>query len=501
MLELHTPVQAAQWLRENVSGVLSTDSRRIGPGDGFIAWPGAATDGRLHVGGALSNGATACLVESEGVEGFALPDGPLARFQGLKQATGLIAAEYYGHPSRALDVVAVTGTNGKTSISWWLSWALSSLKGQAPVPCGVVGTLGIGRPPAVVSSGLTTPDPLLLQQHLRRFVDDGLRACVMEASSIGIEEHRLAAVMMRVAVFSNFTQDHLDYHGSMQAYWAAKRKLFAWPGLQAAVINLDDPKGAELASELACSTVACWTYSTNGPARLMARAIDHDLGGLSFDVVEGAETHQVYTRHIGAFNVANLLAVIGSLRALGIPLAVAAEACGQLPAVPGRMECIAQDGMPLAVVDYAHTPDALNKALAALRPLTKRREGHLWCVFGCGGDRDPDKRPLMGAAATAGADRVVVTSDNPRSENPELILRQILAGVGSGETVIVEPDRRQAIETALRTADSRDVVLIAGKGHEEYQEAAGVRRPFSDRDHAAAALQARRSANALKELV
>lgn len=492
MLELRTPDDAAQWLHGRVTGTLHTDSRKVGAGDGFIAWPGAATDGRLHVPSALAQGAAACLVEQAGVEAFGFASEATATYGQLKAATGPIAAAYYEAPSQQLDVVAVTGTNGKTSTAWWLACALSNLEQPKAVPCGLVGTLGIGQPPAVEFNGLTTPDPVLLQRHLRRFVDQGLKACAIEASSVGIVERRLDGTQIRVAVFTNFSQDHLDYHGTMDAYWAAKRELFRWPGLGAAVVNLDDARGAALAAELADQALDLWTVSCVEPARLRASDINYDdARGLRFTVAEGDEQHPLQTQLVGQFNVSNLLGVIGAMRALGVPLAEAVKACGSLLPVPGRMERIALAGQPLVAVDYAHTPDALDKTLQALRPMAAQRGGALWCVFGCGGERDATKRPLMAAVAEKNADRVVVTSDNPRGEKPEAIISQVLLGLSHDECVEVQVDRALAIAGAVRKAAPADVILIAGKGHEDYQEVAGAKHPFSDVAHARAALRAR----------
>jgi UDP-N-acetylmuramoyl-L-alanyl-D-glutamate--2,6-diaminopimelate ligase len=491
MHQLHSPQEAASWLRGRVAGTLHSDSRRMAPGDGFIAWPGAATDGRAHVPAALAQGAAACLVEREGAEAFGFSAPAIAAYAGLKAATGPIAAAWFGAPSQALDVLAVTGTNGKTSTAWWLALALSNLEQPAPVPCGLVGTLGIGRPPHVEYNGLTTPDPVLLQGWFRRFVDEGVRACAIEASSVGIVERRLDGTQIRVAVFTNFTQDHLDYHGTMQAYWAAKAELFRWPGLQAAVVNVDDAHGAALAQSLQGGGLDLWTCACQGAARLQALDIGYEGTGLSFTVAEGAEQHRLATGLIGEYNVANLLGVLAAMRALGVPLGAAVRACGQLLPVPGRMERLGGTGQPLVAVDYAHTPDALDKALLALRPLAAQRGGQLWCVFGCGGDRDAFKRPLMGAVAEARADRVVVTSDNPRSELPEAIIGQILHGLSRPDAVLVQADRARAIADTVSAAASGDVVLLAGKGHEDTQEVAGVRHPFDDRQHARAALDAR----------
>lgn len=505
MQTLHTPLEAAQWLRQRVTGALSADSRQLANGDGFIAWPGAAVDARQFVGKALAQGAAACLVEREGVEVFGLQDDRVAHYAGLKAHTGLIAAEFFDQPSHELAVVAITGTNGKTSSAWWLAQALSALPGERAMPCGMVGTLGVGCPPpagasytaqaltAIQSTGLTTPDPVLLQKTLRQFLQQGLRACAMEASSIGIEEQRLAGTQVRVAVLTNFTQDHLDYHGTMEAYWQAKRRLFAWPGLKAAVINIDDPMGAELAQSLHVSELDVWTVSAHQGARLQARNIRYESQGVYFEVVEGNECAALQTRLMGVYNVSNLLGVVATMRSLGVALPVAAAVCEGLHPVPGRMECLGEAGQPLVVVDYAHTPDALAHALDALRPFAQRRGGKLWCVFGCGGDRDASKRPLMGAIASQKADQVAVTSDNPRSEKPEAIAAQILLGVTQRETVHVQLDRAQAIAQVVAAAATSDVILLAGKGHEETQEMAGVKTPFSDRVQAEKALVERRA--------
>ncbi len=486
--QLHTPEQAADWLRARVTGKLSADSRAIAHGDGFIAWPGASTDGRRYVDDVLAAGAKACIVESLEIEKFGFSDARIAAYRGLKAATAPLAASYFNAPSTQLQVVAVTGTNGKTSTAWWLAQALGRLGRK----CGVVGTLGVGAPDALVPNGLTTPDPVLLQQQLRCFVDQGFVACALEASSIGIAEQRLDATQIGVAVFTNFTQDHLDYHGSMQAYWAAKEALFAWPGLQAAVINVDDAKGAVLATAFRASLLDIWTVSVQGPARLQAQAIRQGMQTLAFEVVEGAERYPVVMSTVGLYNVSNLLGVVAAMRALGMSLQDAAAAASDLPSVPGRLETLAMDGEPLVAIDYAHTPDALEKVLRALRSVAHGRGGRLWCVFGCGGDRDTVKRPLMAAAAQKNADQLVVTSDNPRNENPELIISQVLEGLTRGDSVHVQADRALAIAQTLAVAHPCDVVLLAGKGHEVYQDVGGVKHPFSDLRHAQAALETRR---------
>ncbi len=505
-LQLVNPAQAVDWLRARVrplgADLLRTDSRQVRAGDGFIAWPGAATDGRRYVGAALAAGAAACLVEQDGAAAFGLDaaDDRIATLAGLKAATGPIAAAWFGQPAQALQVIAVTGTNGKSSTAWWTAQALTAL-GQR---CGVVGTLGIGEPPLGASSGsieftgLTTPDPVTLQAAFRRMADDGFAACAIEASSIGLAEQRLAGTPVTVAQFTNFSRDHLDYHGDMASYWAAKRVLFGWSELQAAVINIDDAQGAALAKERGDAGIDLWTTSVlpnSGPARLQATGLGYVDGGLAFTLVEGDSHAPVRSRLIGDYNASNLLAVLGALRALGVPLAQAAVLVPQLTPVPGRMDRVSTgDGQPELVVDYAHTPDALDKALNALRPLAAARGGRLWCVFGCGGNRDATKRPLMGAIAQRLADVVVLTSDNPRDEPPALILDQIRAGMVAADKVLIIEDRRAAIHHAVLQVAANDVLLIAGKGHEDYQEVAGIKRPFLDRAVALLALAQRGAA-------
>ncbi len=493
---LDTVPAALAWLQQHGVRALSADSRSVRPGDAFIAWPGHASDARQYVHQALAAGASACLVEAEGAEAFDFGASPfVAAVSGLKAATGPLASAFMGEPSQRLRMLAVTGTNGKTSTAWWMAQALSALGRR----CGVIGTLGVGEPPsaalpdaAIETTGLTTPDPILLQAALRGFVDAGFEACAIEASSIGIVEHRLAGTHIAVALFTNFTQDHLDFHGSMDAYWQAKAALFDRPELQAAVINLDDPHGAALAYSLRGRPLAVWAYSARREAKLRAVNVRYEGGGLCFEVRESGSTEDVRTPLIGDYNVSNVLAVIGGLRALGVSLADAARACSALTPVPGRMQRVAHGGTgPEVVVDYAHTPDALEKALLALQPLAVQRGGVLWCVFGCGGNRDAAKRPLMGALAQRHAARVVVTSDNPRHEAPAAIIEQIVAGMPVRHNVAVLEDRRVALAHAVGQADVRDVVLVAGKGHEDYQEIAGVKRPFSDVAQAQVALRHR----------
>lgn len=521
MQHLASSMAAAAWLKARGARSLCTDHRRVRPGDAFLAWPGRRHDARLHTDAALAAGAAACLVEAEGLAPSASRDesaaSRVASLNDLKRQAGDVADAFFGHPSRALKVVAVTGTNGKTSSTWWVAQALGALGTR----CGVVGTLGVGEPQrSFESTGLTTPDAVALQASFRRFVDEGLHACAIEASSIGIVEHRLAGASVEVAAFTNLTQDHLDYHGTMAAYGSAKRALFDMPGLKAAVLNVDDAHGRAWAAELAHrGELALWTVSAvgadTGPGeagaapspRLWARQVQHTADGMTLalcerDAVSGAERHETLrTPLIGGFNVENLVVVAACLRALGHPLAQVAQALGGLTPVPGRLERVPSAGpapQPAVVVDYAHTPDALDKALQALAPLASARGGKLWCVFGCGGDRDASKRPLMGRVAVEGASHVVVTSDNPRSEPPGDILAQVMAGAQqatrSGDathSLVALEDRREAIVHAVRAAQPTDVVLIAGKGHEQTQEIAGEKQPFSDVEEALAALARR----------
>lgn len=496
LMHLKSPEAAARWLLEwTPSGQLRTDSRAVGTGDAFIAWPGYAKDARQFVAGALAAGAATALVEHAGAAEYGFTDARIASLPDLKANCGRIASAFYGEPSQRLSVLAVTGTNGKTSSAWWIAQALTLLGSR----CGVIGTLGVGQPPvpgattnaSIEATGLTTPDPVRLQEAFKRMADDGFGACAIEASSIGIEEHRLTGTSIQVALFTNFTQDHLDYHGGMDAYWVAKRKLFDWDGLKAAVLNVDDPKGAELAAELtAAGRLDVWTYGLNrDDARLGATDLRHDAHGLAFTLREGAATVQVRTGLIGDYNVSNLLGVIAGLRALGHGLEDIARVAALVTPVPGRMQRVGNGReLPQLVVDYAHTPDALEKALGALQPLAAARGGELRVVFGCGGDRDPGKRPLMGAIAAKLAAHVVLTSDNPRTEAPLKILADIEAGLPTGAAREVIADRAEAIARAVDQAGARDVVLVAGKGHEDYQEIHGERRAFSDVQAARAAL-------------
>jgi UDP-N-acetylmuramoyl-L-alanyl-D-glutamate--2,6-diaminopimelate ligase len=460
---------------------LCADSRRVRPGDVFLALPGHRVDGRKFIADAISRGAVAVLHEPGAEVAAAVP---AIAVPGLAARAGEIAHLVFGRPSERLWMAGVTGTNGKTSVSQWIAQALERMECR----CAVIGTLGNGFPGRLAESPNTTPDAVSLHGLLADFVEDGAVACAMEVSSIGLGEHRVAGVSFDVAVFTNLTRDHLEYHGTMEAYAAAKARLFSWPGLGTAVLNLDDPFGRQLADSLA-GRLPIIGYTLDGrpggERNLTAANLSMSGAGLGF-TLDGVRFEVPV---VGRFNAANLLAVIGALLAGDESLEDIAAVLRHLEPPPGRMQAVGGNGQPLVVVDYAHTPDALEKALTALRETAATRGGRLVCVFGCGGDRDPGKRPMMGAMAERLADRVLLTSDNPRGEDPE----EIIAGIAAGMThePAVQSDRAAAIRAAIIDADARDVILLAGKGHEPYQEIAGVRHPFADLDHARRALENR----------
>ena len=464
---------------------VADDSRQVRLGDLFLAFPGDFADGRKYIPDAILRGAGAVVWQSG--DGFvwnsewAVPNLPAAN---LRHLAGPLAHAIFGHPSERMSLIAVTGTNGKTSISQWLARV-------HPRRCAIIGTLGAGFAGQMTETGFTTPEAATLARYLADFIVAGAHACALEASSIGIEEDRLDGTRVDVAVFTNLTRDHLDYHGSMRDYAAAKEKLFAWPCLRLAVINLDDAFGCELMQRTTANRVVGYTQNGMFADRLgivRAEAVEEAVSGLRFMLDTPVGRAQVETRLVGRFNVSNLLATAAVLLDAGLTPAEVARHFSELPAPPGRLEAVGGEGEPLVVVDYAHTPDALENALTALRGMATARAGQLITVFGCGGDRDSGKRPLMGAVAGHLADRVVLTSDNPRSENPAAILAEIGAAVPSAEVI---EDRAEAIRRTIRGAGVNDVVLLAGKGHEPYQEIAGVRRPFSDIDEARGALAAR----------
>ena len=527
---------------------LTCDSRTVKAGDVFVAYPGHPDshglrhDGRDHIPAALASGAAAVLWERDGFAWNAAWRVPNAPVDGLKPLVGAIAGEVYGSPSEQLFMVGVTGTNGKTSVSQWVAQALSASgksvgksvgesagksagePGAQPSggkflgkPCGVIGTLGaalLGSTPGAaegsarpverfVNAPNTTPDAIVLQRSLMQMRAAGAAACAIEVSSIGLDQSRTAGIAFDCAVFTNFTRDHLDYHGSMAAYEAAKSKLFFTEGLKHAVINLDDPMGIRLMARVAdrvdriaycIAGVSPVTEFVEDEGRLTASELRFDQRGVRFVVSSDWGQTEVAAPVWGAFNVSNLLAVLGVLIAAGVPFEAAARALERIEAVPGRMNALGGTNAPLVVIDYAHTPDALEQALACLRALSTSRGGALRVVFGCGGDRDAGKRPLMGAVAERLADAVMLTSDNPRSEVPDAIIAAIARGMHKPHLAVV--DRAQAIMRAVQGAGSRDVILIAGKGHERTQEVAGRKLPFSDHDVVSRALDNRAGAHA-----
>ena len=469
---------------------LSSDSRRCAPGAAFFAYPGESSDGRNYIGDAISRGAAAVLWEEGSFSWPAQWSVPNAAVAQLKERAGFLAHEFYGRPSERLWVCGVTGTNGKTSCSQWVAAAL----GEAGAKAGVIGTLGSGFPGALSAAANTTPDALEVHRLLRDFLQAGARGVAMEVSSHGLSQGRVNGVAFDCALLTNLSHDHLDYHGSMESYARAKGLLFDTPGLSAAVLNLDDVFGVQLARRLTARGVRTIGYSLSAsaipPGSVTERIAAEPLQGEVLAVTSSWGEASVPFRQLGRFNAANALGVLGCLVAYGLDFRDAAGRLANLPPVPGRMERIAEE--PLIVVDYAHSPDALEKVLTALRPVAAARGGRLAVVFGAGGDRDAAKRPLMGAIAGRLADRVLITSDNPRSEDPLAIMAQIERGVSGAREA--EPDRRLAIEKAVREADRRDVVLIAGKGHERTQEIAGRRLAFSDSLAARAALALRTDA-------
>ena len=475
------------------SGV-TDDSRQVVPGDLFLAYPGDLADGRRYIDDAISRGAVAVFWQpGDGVaqNDFAQNSACTVAFlpvESLRAQCGALAHVIYGHPSEGLSLIAITGTNGKTTISQFI--------GQAyPQPCAVIGTLGAGFIGELTETGFTTPEATTLMRYLAQFRQAGAVACALEASSIGIEEGRMNGARVDVAVFSNFTRDHLDYHGSMAAYAAAKEKLFSWPRLRTAIINLDDELGRKLVRETTASRILGYSIGEvqrDFPALVRAENLLNTGFGQQFTLVLPNGRVMVETALLGRYNISNLLAVAAVLHDAGMSAADVARRVSKLIAPPGRMTRLGGIAEPLVVVDYAHTPDALENALLALRDVAVARGGALQVVFGCGGDRDKGKRAEMGGIAGRCADHVVVTSDNPRSESPQAIIEDILVGIPSA---LVEADRAKAIAAVVLAADVRDVILLAGKGHETYQETAGVRLPFSDFEQAEAALAQRQQTN------
>ena len=466
-----------------ISG-LQLDSRQLQKGDVFIALPGAHVDGAEFIPQALKVGVAAIVYETclsdDVLQQQAQEAGvPLIQLNGLAGKLGEISARYYGHPSRNMTVIGVTGTDGKTSVSHFIAQAIKALGQQS----AVIGTIGNGLLGKECPATHTTPNAIELQSLLDEMREQGVNSVSMEVSSHGLHQGRVRGVEFDIAVLTNLGRDHMDYHKSMHAYADAKRALFYMRSLRAAVLNCDDDFGCMLALELEDAVpVYGYGFGDDMQPNMVARIKGSDLRlsprGLRFSVACGGQKFDLNSPLLGHFNANNLLAVVTSLMVLGLPLSEAVELAHRLKAVPGRMQLIERDHAANVVVDYAHTPQALEAALSSLRE--HLQEGHLICVFGCGGDRDKGKRSLMGAVAARYADKLIVTSDNPRKEQPQAIADDILEGISGQGEVVVELDRAQAIRIALDYADEHDVVLIAGKGHEDYQIIGDDRFEFSD---------------------
>ena len=455
---------------------ITNDSRKVQPGSLFLAVAGEQFDGRQFIAQAVAAGAVAVVYEAKGASPQQWEvDVPCVAVENLQAQQGRIAAEFYRFPSRHLTMIGVTGTNGKTSVTQFIAQAM------AEHPCGVIGTVGYGFLPQLQMGQLTTPDPVSLQSMLAELCEDGAMACAMEVSSHALVQGRVAAVEFDIAVFTQLSRDHLDYHGTMEAYGEAKAQLFASPGLRYGVINCDDPLGRTLierhqqdyhiipySSQQQNYCEMPGIYVTN------CQALTH---GFIVDVVTPWGSGQFTTQLLGRFNVDNLLATLGVLGAMEVPLVQALKAISRITTVPGRMQAFGGGKKPTVIVDYAHTPDALEKALTVLRA---HCQGKLWCIYGCGGDRDKGKRPQMGAIAEQFADQPIITNDNPRSEVPADIANDIQAGLANPAKTVVLLDREEAITYAVQSASPGDIVLVAGKGHEMTQTIGDRIQRFSD---------------------
>lgn len=458
---------------------ISIDSRLVKPGDLFIAYPGEQADGRNFIPQALKAGAVAILAEENHYTWPLLPAGIiLVKAKDVKHKMGLIAARFYDNPSRHMNVTGVTGTNGKTSIAYLLSCAFNILE-KATTASAYLGTLGTGFPDAIEESNNTTLEAIYLQAELAEFHKKRVAYVSIEVSSHALDQGRTAHVEFDTAVFTNLTQDHLDYHKTMEAYGKAKAKLFEQFGLKSAVINWDDPFGLTL-YQTTSSSIFRLSYSLRHPeADIYADEIKILSHGMQARLRTPWGDGILKTRLIGHFNLSNLLAVVAVL-GLYFPLEKVLDCIAQLPSVPGRLECISSSKV-LFIVDYAHTPDALENVLKTTREWAKTRQGKLWCIFGCGGDRDKGKRPQMGAIAEKLSDKIIITNDNPRTENPENIAKEILSGFKKPQNATVILDREKAIIHTFEQAEKNDIILIAGKGHEPYQIIGKEKYPFSDK--------------------
>lgn len=447
------------------------DSRCVTPGSLFLAMPGTQTQGDRYIDSALRAGAVAIIKQDQAPSLMWIGDVPVVGLPELNTVAGELAARFFGNVSKHLKVIGVTGTNGKSSVTHFIAQLADAL-GETSA---VMGTLGVGRLGVLRDTGHTTPSVTLLHRMLRELYDNGVTLVAMEVSSHALDQGRVSGVCFRGAVLTNITQDHLDYHGTMAAYSEAKRKLMAWPGLAVTVLNLDDPYGKCWSTQLKTDNIL--TYSTKEPADLAAHILSHSTKGTQIDVIDHGASHPLELPLLGDFNVSNFLAASAVLQGVGFDLSAILSNVSALHSVSGRMEEVVLPAGPKVIIDYAHTPDALQQTLFALRA---HCTGQLWCVFGCGGDRDPGKRALMGEIASRLCDRILVTDDNPRSEDPDSIARAIVAGCVPGAQVDIVRPREKAILQALQKAAHNDWILIAGKGHETYQEIQGVKYTYSD---------------------
>ncbi len=483
--------------RERTVRGITLDSRQAAAGGLFLARAGEASHGLDHLDQALANGAVAVVCEAGGawtperIDALAANSAvPVWRIDELAGQAGVIASRFYGRPSHDMRVVGITGTNGKTSCSHFLAQALAPDE-----VCGILGTLGYGLPGALQPASHTTPDPAALQGLLADLHRRGAASVAMEVSSHALAQGRAAGVLFDTAVFTNLSRDHLDFHGDMAEYGAVKARLFQTAGLGRAVINADDALGRSILHGLPREvqgiaygqSLSVDEIRTIAPRWLVGERVSARDGGLRAELRSSWGEGELTTPLLGRFNISNLLAVLGVLLARGLELNVALDRLATLSPLPGRMEAFGGGSQPLAVVDYAHTPDALEQALIALR---EHAHGELVCVFGCGGERDPGKRPLMGEIAERLAERVIVTDDNPRCEDGDAIVDDIVSGMRHPQAVQVERDRARAIHAAIKGAKAGDVVLVAGKGHEDYQQAGDLRLPFSDREQVRRCLEA-----------
>ena len=457
---------------------IALDSRDVGPGSCFFALRGSQENGLTYAADAIARGATACVVEDIAAAGtLGVPTFEVAS---LRASLGEIAKRFFGDPSAALNVFTVTGTNGKSTVAHIVAQTLNEL-GQ---PCGYIGTLGAGTLDRMTSIGITTPDVFSLNRWLTRLADERVTHVALEASSHALDQNRLAGLRLAAAAFTNLGHDHLDYHGHIEAYARSKQSLFEHEGLTTAVVNIDDSLGASIAATLG-STIEVWSCSSGhghgasgDSARVIATEIESPASGVRFTLSAGDASGRVESSIPGRFNVDNLLLVGAFLLSLGHSIDRICSALSRVRAVPGRMEhCGTSTAGTRVFIDYAHSPDSLLAALSALREFDPR---NLIVVFGCGGERDRSKRPKMGEIAATHADRVILTSDNPRGEDNTIITQDIAAGMEALHTVMIEHDRSRAIEAAIEKGGAGDIVLIAGKGHETIQETRGVRTPFSD---------------------